>query len=275
MPTATAADHTETARRASRRSLVPDLEGIPRDYHPEFVDHVNRLTYHGHQGARRSVALYLALFPDLTFEVNDQVAEGDKVASCWTLRGTHRGRKVELRGIVISRFEDGRIIEDWAASDTMELVRQLGLWRTLQPAVKHRKLLFGKGNKPAACFSPRRAFDNTLTRLSKSLLLDPQRDRSRPPDLRQAGPKYDKSMARFERLLFSGNRDWACSRADGDVLEIAAGTARNLPFYPEGVRVTGVELQPGDGRAGAQAGRGPGASDRHASRRRRGARLPR
>ena len=51
-------------------------------------------------------------------------------------------------------------------------------------------------------------------------------------------------MARFERLLFSGNREWACSRAEGDVLEIAAGTARNLPFYPEGVRVTGVELSP-------------------------------
>ena len=247
MPTATAADHTETARRALEEVCSGrDLEGIPRDYHPEFVDHVNRLTYHGHQGARRSVALYLALFPDLTFEVNDQVAEGDKVATRWTLRGTHRGRKVELRGIVISRFEDGRIIEDWAASDTMELVRQLGLWRTLQLAVKHRKLLFGKGNKPGGPgFSPRRAFDNTLTRLgvNRSCSIPNETDRVRRIFDKQA-PKYDKSMARFERLLFSGNRDWACSRADGDVLEIAAGTARNLPFYPEGVRVTGVELSP-------------------------------
>jgi ubiquinone/menaquinone biosynthesis C-methylase UbiE len=57
-------------------------------------------------------------------------------------------------------------------------------------------------------------------------------------------PKYDRSMARFERLVFSGNREWACSQAQGDVLEIAAGTARNLPFYPEGVRVTGIELSP-------------------------------
>jgi ubiquinone/menaquinone biosynthesis C-methylase UbiE len=51
-------------------------------------------------------------------------------------------------------------------------------------------------------------------------------------------------MARFERLLFSGTREWACSKADGDVLEIAAGTARNLPFYPDGIRLTGVELSP-------------------------------
>lgn len=57
-------------------------------------------------------------------------------------------------------------------------------------------------------------------------------------------PKYDRSIARFERLLFSGNREWVCSRAEGDVLEIAAGTARNLAHYPDNVRVTGVELSP-------------------------------
>jgi ubiquinone/menaquinone biosynthesis C-methylase UbiE len=57
-------------------------------------------------------------------------------------------------------------------------------------------------------------------------------------------PKYDRSMARFERLFFAGNREWACSQAEGDVLEIAAGTARNLAHYPEGVRLTGIELSP-------------------------------
>jgi ubiquinone/menaquinone biosynthesis C-methylase UbiE len=153
---------------------------------------------------------------------------------------------VELRGIVISRFEDGQIIEDWAASDTMELVRQLGLRRTLQLAVKHRELLLDKDDKPAGQgFSPRRAFDTTLARLgvNRSCSIPTETDRVRRIFDEQA-PKYDKSMARFERLLFSGNREWACSRAEGDVLEIAAGTARNLPFYPEGVRVTGVELSP-------------------------------
>jgi ubiquinone/menaquinone biosynthesis C-methylase UbiE len=57
-------------------------------------------------------------------------------------------------------------------------------------------------------------------------------------------PKYDRSMARFERLFFAGNREWACAQAEGDVLEIAAGTARNLEHYPGGVRLTGVELSP-------------------------------
>jgi ubiquinone/menaquinone biosynthesis C-methylase UbiE len=57
-------------------------------------------------------------------------------------------------------------------------------------------------------------------------------------------PKYDRSMARFERLLFSGNREWACSQATGDVLEIACGTARNLAHYPTAVKLTGIELSP-------------------------------
>src|SRR5204863_3093180 len=119
-----------------------DLDGIPRAYHPDFVDHVNRLEYRGHTGARQSVGLYLALFHDLRFVVHDQVSEGDQVASRWTLHGTHRGREVRLSGIVISRFDGGRIIEDHAASDNLELVRQLGLWPTILLAVKHPELGF-------------------------------------------------------------------------------------------------------------------------------------
>jgi ubiquinone/menaquinone biosynthesis C-methylase UbiE len=57
-------------------------------------------------------------------------------------------------------------------------------------------------------------------------------------------PKYDKSMSRFEKLLFAGNREWVCERAQGEVLELAAGTARNLPFYSPDVRLTGIELSP-------------------------------
>jgi ubiquinone/menaquinone biosynthesis C-methylase UbiE len=57
-------------------------------------------------------------------------------------------------------------------------------------------------------------------------------------------PKYDRSMGRWERLLFSGNREWVCGQAEGEVLEIAAGTGRNLEFYPAEARLTGVELSP-------------------------------
>jgi SAM-dependent methyltransferase/predicted ester cyclase len=248
MPTATSTDQTDTARLAVEEVCSGrDLDGISRVYHPDFLDHVNGLEYRGHEGARRSVALYLKLFPDLRFDVEEQVSEGDRVASRWTLRGTHRGREVELRGIVISRFEESRIIEDWAASDTMELVRQLGLRRTFQLALKHRKVLFDQGGTGTS--GPgviRRAVDRITCRFrrNRSCPIPPsETERIRGIFDKQA-PKYDTSMSRFERLLFAGNRNWVCGQAKGEVLELAAGTARNLPFYPEGVRVTGIELSP-------------------------------
>ena len=134
--------HSETARRALEEVCSGrDPAGIPAVYHPDFVDHVNALEYRGHEGARRSVALYKTLFPDLRFVVEEQLSEGDRVATRWTLHGTHRGRRVKLTGIVISRFEDGRIVEDHAASDTLDLVRQLGIGRSLLLVARHPRLL--------------------------------------------------------------------------------------------------------------------------------------
>jgi|SRR5215203_883617 len=57
-------------------------------------------------------------------------------------------------------------------------------------------------------------------------------------------PRYDRQISFFERILFGDGREWVCSQAEGEVLELAAGTARNLPFYPPGVRITAVELSP-------------------------------
>jgi ubiquinone/menaquinone biosynthesis C-methylase UbiE len=55
-------------------------------------------------------------------------------------------------------------------------------------------------------------------------------------------PVYDRSMALVEKLLFGDGRAWVCSRASGDVLEVAVGTGRNFTFYPQRIRLTGIEL---------------------------------
>jgi ubiquinone/menaquinone biosynthesis C-methylase UbiE len=60
----------------------------------------------------------------------------------------------------------------------------------------------------------------------------------------KTAPRYDRRIGLFERVLFGGAREWVCSQAKGEVLEIAVGTARNLPFYRDDVRLTGVELSP-------------------------------
>jgi predicted ester cyclase len=113
------------------------LADVGEYYSPRFVDHVNASEYHGLDGARESVRLY----QELRFEVLQQVTEGDTVASRWELHGTHRGRAVRLTGIVISRIEEGRIVEDFAATDTLQLIRQLGLWRTLRLLITRPSLL--------------------------------------------------------------------------------------------------------------------------------------
>ena len=60
----------------------------------------------------------------------------------------------------------------------------------------------------------------------------------------QTAARYDDLIGFAERVLFGGGREWVCSRAHGEVLEIAAGTGRNLPFYGDDVRLTAVELSP-------------------------------
>ena len=56
-------------------------------------------------------------------------------------------------------------------------------------------------------------------------------------------PKYDKQIGFFERRLFGGDhRRWACSKAEGSTLEVAVGTGLNLPHYPTGISLTGLDL---------------------------------
>ena len=58
-------------------------------------------------------------------------------------------------------------------------------------------------------------------------------------------PKYDDQMDFFERrVLGTEHRGWVCSQATGDTLEVAIGTGLNLPYYPEDVRLTGIDLSP-------------------------------
>jgi ketosteroid isomerase-like protein len=131
MSTYTEADLADRARGALQIVCSGQLNRVADYYDEEFVDHVNAMLHRGHAGARESVSFYLSLFHGLGFEIDDQVTEGDRVATRWTMHGTYRGRAVALHGIVISRFREGRIIEDHAITDSLELPRALGLKRTL------------------------------------------------------------------------------------------------------------------------------------------------
>jgi steroid delta-isomerase-like uncharacterized protein len=90
----------------------------------------------GRAGISMLVNAFRGVFPDLHYTIEAQVAEGDRVATRWTMRGTQQGeflgvpasgKQVEVAGIQIDRIADGQIVEHWRESDIMGLMQQLGV----------------------------------------------------------------------------------------------------------------------------------------------------
>lgn len=89
----------------------------------------------GAEGARANIQKYLDGFSNARITVDDQIAEGDKVATRWTGRGTHdgeiagiapTGKEVTVTGLTISLLENGLVVEEWATWDTLGMLVQLG-----------------------------------------------------------------------------------------------------------------------------------------------------
>ncbi len=85
---------------------------------------------------RQFVKVFRDAFPDLQLTVEDMIAEGDKVAARYTMRGTHQGEfmgiaptgnQIEVTGIDIVRFESGKAVEHWGSSDQLGMMQQLGI----------------------------------------------------------------------------------------------------------------------------------------------------
>jgi len=90
----------------------------------------------GTAGIKQFISIYRTAYPDTHFTVEDQVAEGDKVATRWTATGTHRGelmgiaptgKRVTVTGIAITRVTNGKIVETWNNFDALGQLQQLGV----------------------------------------------------------------------------------------------------------------------------------------------------
>ncbi len=87
-------------------------------------------------GFKQLIAMYRAAYSDVQMIVEDQIAEGDRVVTRWTGRGTHKGelmgipptgRHVTVTGIDIERIAGGKVIEAWGEFDAMGMMQQLGV----------------------------------------------------------------------------------------------------------------------------------------------------
>jgi steroid delta-isomerase-like uncharacterized protein len=90
----------------------------------------------GPEGFKTFFTAMRTAFPDLKVEPQTMVAEGDQVAFAYTITGTHKGdfngiaptgKPIEVRGMQIGRFEDGKMVERWGSSDELGILKQLGV----------------------------------------------------------------------------------------------------------------------------------------------------
>jgi steroid delta-isomerase-like uncharacterized protein len=90
----------------------------------------------GRDGLKTILRGMRAAFPDMHWKVEEQIAEGEKVLTRFEWTGTHRGpfmgipatsRPVKVWGIVVDRFESGKIKDTRIIMDTMGMMMQLGV----------------------------------------------------------------------------------------------------------------------------------------------------
>jgi predicted ester cyclase len=129
-------ENKELVRRSWAESgHNPDI--FDEVYAPDALWHLPDRDIHGVEEMKQYVTTYVNAFPDASVTVEDEIAEGDKVVNRFTIRGTHQGeiedlgpptgRRMEQKGMAISRIEGGRIVEEWQAYDNLSVMQQLGL----------------------------------------------------------------------------------------------------------------------------------------------------
>ncbi len=137
---------SEENKDLARRSweLLGNLDILDEVYATDLVWHEPDQDIQGLEEARQFVKMYKTAFPDLNATVEDVIAEGDRVVTRYTVRGTHQGgieefgpptgKQVEIKGITIHRIADGKIVEEWERYDNLSVLQQLGLAPEVQQA---------------------------------------------------------------------------------------------------------------------------------------------
>jgi len=143
---------SEENKRIARRSFEElfsegQLDVVYEVFAPDYVGHDPTMPkeIRGPDEFKQFVRMYRTAFPDLKLTVEEQIAEGDRVVTRFTARGTHRGElmgipptgnKVAITGISIDRMVNGKSVESWTNYDALSMLQQLGVMArpSAQPA---------------------------------------------------------------------------------------------------------------------------------------------
>ena len=123
-------------RRAYEEVNRGDLDVASEYVAPDMARNGEQI---GREADKRRDEVILTAFPDLHYDIEDLVAEGDTVVARWRMTGTHEGelagptmsvppsgKRLDIWGMSLCRIEGGMVTENWERFDTMEFLGQLG-----------------------------------------------------------------------------------------------------------------------------------------------------
>jgi steroid delta-isomerase-like uncharacterized protein len=106
---------------------------------PDYVNHTPATPDlpTGPEGVKGVVSMFRSGMPDLKVVIEDMIAEGDKVATRYTLEGTHEGelfgvpptgQRLSIKSFTVERVSDSKIRDHWRVSDNLDMMQQLGIF---------------------------------------------------------------------------------------------------------------------------------------------------
>lgn len=131
---------TEEANKALVRSFLKfwrerDFMSMSKYWSPQMVHHARDRNY-GTNEVFQLIAGFTEAFPDLEFEVEEILADGDLVSTRLKATATHKrdfmgiaatGKQITCSAMGMVRIVDGKIVEHWSVMDEIHLMQQLGL----------------------------------------------------------------------------------------------------------------------------------------------------
>jgi predicted ester cyclase len=132
-----AADIKDISRKLTEEPWKGNFDIVDQYVDPSYVgnDPAEPEPVRGPQGFKNQIQGYLAAFPDGRVTVDEQIAEGDAIATRWTGRGTHQGdlmgiaptgKQVTVSGLTLEKYENGKLVESWTNWDTLGMLQQIG-----------------------------------------------------------------------------------------------------------------------------------------------------
>jgi steroid delta-isomerase-like uncharacterized protein len=120
------------AWNAGNLALADEVIAADYDPHPAPTD----MPFgRGPEGQKQLIAFYRSAFPDVRMEIEDMVAEGDRVVVRWKGTGTHTGelmgvppsgKPAVVTGMFINRVVNGKLVEGWTSFDALGMMMQIG-----------------------------------------------------------------------------------------------------------------------------------------------------